>query len=850
MSGSSGRRRRRLDPRLLAVSLACLAAVASRAEPAAAGDPLTAAEREWLAEHPVIRLAPTPNYEPTEFFDSKGDYRGITADIVARIEERLGIRFEIVRNDTWAETLEDLQSHEVDGVPIASPTPEREAYLVFTKPYVVYPAVILVRRGVEIGDNLEAFAGRRVAVPKGYAAEEYVRVHYPRVELVPYPSPLAALRALSIGDVDAYVTEIASAAWYMQQEGISNLTVAGDSGFVYRMGFACRRDWPELASIFQKGLDLIGEEEIQAIFARWVQPVGAEPFWRQRAFWWTASGVALGLAAIAVGIVGWNRQLSRLVAVRTAELNQHRAHLEELVAQRTEQMRDAMEEARSANEAKSRFLANMSHELRTPMNAIIGYSEMLLEDAEDDGDEATAADLKKIRGAGKHLLALINDVLDLSKIEAGKMEVHPEEFEIGPMIEDVVATTETLVRKNDNRLRVEVDPRLGRMRADLTKVRQALFNLLSNAAKFTSGGEIALVAALETPDGAPWVRMSVSDTGIGIPPEKHERVFEEFSQAEDDTSRNFGGTGLGLPISRRFCRMMGGDVTLESRPGEGSTFTIRLPVGLSAEAAPEVEPPAPAEPAAQLAAAGDARTVLVVDDDPNALELLGRTLQRAGFGVVKASEGREALRLARSQRPDAITLDAVMPDMDGWEVLRELKLDPETRDIPVIMVTMTDDRETGYALGATEFLTKPIERGRLVQLLERYAPAGSERRALVVDDEPDNREMLRRTLEKERWRVSEAENGRVALERVAEAIPALILLDLMMPVMDGFEFVMELRKVAAWRTIPIIVVTARDLDEDDRRRLNGEVVGLIERGGMDRESLLAQLREQVSSVGG
>jgi len=242
--------------------------------------------------------------------------------------------------------------------------------------------------------------------------------------------------------------------------------------------------------------------------------------------------------------------------------------------------------------------------------------------------------------------------------------------------------------------------------------------------------------------------------------------------------------------------------------------------------------------------------VLVIDDDPNALDLLGRALQSTGHRVVTASDGQEALRLARTLQPVAITLDVVMPGMDGWEVLRELKLDPDTRDIPVVMVTMTDDRETGYALGATEFLTKPIERGRLVQMLERYAPADSQRCALVVDDQPENREMLRRTLEKERWQVSEAENGRVALDRVAERLPSLILLDLMMPVMDGFEFVLELRKVEAWREIPIVVVTARDLTEEDRNRLNGEVVGLIQKGGMDRESLLAQLRAQLSAFGG
>jgi len=526
---------------------------------------------------------------------------------------------------------------------------------------------------------------------------------------------------------------------------------------------------------------------------------------------------------------------------KNRELEQHSAALEETVTQRTEQLKQAMEAAEDASRAKSGFLANMSHELRTPMNAIIGYSEMLMEDAEDEGNEEAVGDLKRIHSAGTHLLSLINDVLDLSKIEAGRMDLYLESFEIPAMVEEVVTTIDALVKKNDNTLRVEVDPSLGAMRADVTKVRQALFNLLSNAAKFTREGEIGLLVKGERDEGVDWVQMAVSDSGIGIPPEKIDHVFEEFSQADQTTTRDYGGTGLGLPISRRFCQMMGGDITVESTVGEGSTFTIRLPV--------EVEPAPEEAPAAVTPEPGEERVVLVVDDDPSALDLIGRTLQGAGVRVVTASDGQEALNLARTLHPAAITLDVLMPGMDGWEVLRELKTDPETRDIPVLMVTMTDDRELGYALGATEFLTKPVNRGQLVQLLERYAAEDAERRALVVDDKAENRELLRRALENEGWQVSEAENGHVALEKLAEHAPSLILLDLMMPVMDGFEFVMEMRKRDAPGAIPIVVVTAKEVTEEDRQRLNGDVLGLIQKAGLDRETMLALLREQVAATG-
>ncbi|MCP5060248.1 MAG: response regulator [bacterium] len=409
------------------------------------------------------------------------------------------------------------------------------------------------------------------------------------------------------------------------------------------------------------------------------------------------------------------------------------------------------------------------------------------------------------------------------------------------MLDDVVSTIDTLVKKNGNRLKIEIDERICEMRADVTKVRQALFNLLSNAAKFTREGEIGLVVVGEEVDEVEWIRVSVSDSGIGIPAEKIDHVFDEFSQADETTTGDYGGTGLGLPISRRFCQMMGGNITVDSVVGEGSTFTIRLPLQVVEK--PEAEAPqvmAP-EPGAEL-------VVLVADDDPNAVDLLARPLQEAGTKVVTASSGQEGLKLAQSLPPAAITLDVLMPGMDGWEVLRELKADPVTRDIPVIMVTMTDDRSLGYALGATEFLTKPVQRPQLVQLLERYAMQDAERHAFVVDDKLENREVLRHALENEGWQVSEAENGRVALAKLSELEPSLILLDLMMPVMDGFEFVMEMRKRDSQSSIPIVVVTAKDVTEEDRLRRNGDVAGLIEKDGLDRESLLTQIREQVAAT--
>ena len=502
---------------------------------------------------------------------------------------------------------------------------------------------------------------------------------------------------------------------------------------------------------------------------------------------------------------------------------------------------EARKASEAANSAKSQFLANMSHELRTPLNAIIGYSEMLEEEAAERGHDDYVPDLQKIRAAGRHLLALINDVLDLSKIEAGKMELHLDTFELRPALDAVATTVAPLIEKNGNTLRLELAADLGAMRADVTRVRQILFNLLSNASKFTEHGTITLTAAREPGAAGEAIVFTVRDTGIGMTPEQLGRLFQAFSQAETSTASKYGGTGLGLAISRMFAEMMGGSVAVASQAGAGTTFTVRLPR----------EVRTPEERAARLAAPeaggdGAAGTVLVIDDDPEVRRLLARMLGKDGFRVIEAPDGERGIDLARSERPDVITLDVLMPGTDGWGVLAALKNDPALAAIPVVMLSIMDERNLGYSLGAAEYLTKPIERAQLSAVLARYrrAPGAG---VLVVEDDGATRAVLRRALEKEGWKVSEAENGRVGLERVAAETPALILLDLMMPEMDGFEFLDGLRAGHPVSPPPVVVITAKTLSDAERQRLNGGVREVVQKRSQDIEGLLSDVRKRVAA---
>jgi len=554
--------------------------------------------------------------------------------------------------------------------------------------------------------------------------------------------------------------------------------------------------------------------------------------------------LAVAMAAAAYLAQQSNRRSRQLEESRRL-LQDRRENLEQEVRQRTQELEQAREEAETANRAKSAFLANMSHELRTPLNAIIGYSEMVAEDLEESNQHEHLQDLERIHKSGVHLLELINDILDLSKVESGRMDLILERFDLHELIKEAVATITPLIKERGNRIDIVMADEIGEIRADTSKLRQSLLNILSNAAKFTSEGEITVSCAREGTTDSERVLISVRDTGIGIAGDKLEEIFDEFSQAELGTYREFGGTGLGLAISRRFCQMMGGDVQVSSELGVGSTFTINLPAQVDALELARAVVLDENGPINQTALDETPQgAILVIDDNESARELLRRTLESDGHHVVTAASGSEGFVIARAIVPAVITLDVAMPGTDGWRVLRDLKADPQLNHIPVIMVSMIHDAQLGFALGAAEYMTKPIDREQLVKTINQLCTNPGD--VLIIDDDLSIRQMAQRTLEQIGWTVDQAENGQVGLERIRQQRPDVIVLDLMMPVMNGFEFLSKLH-LTENADVPVIVLTSKELNAKEKAVLEKETSRIIFKDEVHEDEVVRQLREAVAT---
>ena len=488
-----------------------------------------------------------------------------------------------------------------------------------------------------------------------------------------------------------------------------------------------------------------------------------------------------------------------------------------------EELRRARAAAETANQTKSDFLAKMSHELRTPLNSIIGFSEMLADQTFGGLNEKQHRYVDNVLASGRLLLQVINDILDLSKVEAGRMELTLAQFEVARALDEVRSLMESLAQRKHHTVEVDVEPGLPSIVADPAKFRQITVNLLSNAIKFTpDGGRIRISA--RRPPGEPMIEIAVTDTGIGIAPEDTRRIFQEFEQLDSEYVREQQGTGLGLALTKKLVELHGGRIQVESEPAHGSTFRFYLPL----RAQPNAAAPEPAVPVER------GPLVLVVEDDPRAGDLLGHFLTEAGYRVAHASTGAQAVALARTLKPDAITLDILLPGEDGMAILGQLKGAPDTRAIPVVVVSITDHRELGLSLGAVEWLVKPVQRRDFVTAVRRSLgpiPVGHTPTVLVVDDEAPTVELLTETLNRNGLRALSATDGRTGVELALAHRPDVIVLDLVMPGMTGFQVVRQLRDHPAGRNIPILVFTGKELTAEDRARLLDGVQAVVRKDG-------------------
>ncbi len=704
------------------ILLGTLLGVQENGQPEIQPDYLTAEERAWLDEHPVIRVAPTPDYPPFEFWNEDGEFQGVVKNYLDHFAQELGIEFEMVRTATWSENLRRLRNKQIDAVSLITPASDRY-YVKISKPYISYPALIIVHGYETRNLSLADLSGKMVAVPDDYTAEGFLRQSYPEIKVVDVYGPMQGIELLSKREVDAFFEGRAVVSYLAEKANITNLRIAGDSDFIYANGFGVRDDWEILAHIISKVLDRITPKQTKAFYADWVKPglFQREPYvkpWH----WWLAGVVASVLLLGSLIVFGWNRQQALLIE----QLDIARRKTEQANLRLDQSRRDA----EAASRAKSFFLANMSHEIRTPMNGVLGMCELLR-------TTKLAADQRQYlsfaTSSAEYLLHLINDILDFSKVEAGKLELAAEAFSVDELLNDVVGLMRVQAKPKDLQLHVQRDAEVDDWYVgDPMRLRQILLNLVSNAIKFTEEGEIS-VRALRADDGpasdtsdAHLLRFEVHDTGIGVAPEKLDHVFQAFEQADPSTTRRFGGTGLGLAICQKLAELMGGTTDVKSALGKGSvfSFTARLqPASKPTEASPDSM--------THQITRSPLRILLAEDGLVNqrvAIELL----KKRGHQVDLAVNGKMALDLLAKQSYDVVLMDVQMPEMDGITAVKLLRQREQGGDrerqyvVAMTAHAMKGDRERFLNAGMDGYLIKPFKAAELYACVERGHDDGSE----------------------------------------------------------------------------------------------------------------------------
>lgn len=711
---------------------------------------LTAEELQWLEDNPGLRVGLRTAWPPAEFEDDDR-IRGLIPDLLDLIEDKLDYEFERVPLDPDEDPETRLQDGELDLLPSLSRTPERQDRFLFTRSYVSFPVAIVVRENHRFVGDLSELDEGLVGIVDNMATEQYLKRHYPSLELEPVASIEQGLRRVSEGELDVMVTQIPGVSYNVSRLGLQNLRITSITPFQYDLRLAVDTENPQLVGILNKVLNSLDREALDEVYNEWVK-LDVE----KRADYTVVRRVAFIAVLVLAAFLYWNRKLSREVNERLRSEQALRRSEDELLSakQRAEELAD---EAEEANRAKSEFLANMSHEIRTPMNAVIGYTELLERTITDERQQSYLASIK---AGSRSLLTLINDILDLSRVEAGKMRLEYGPLDLGRLLEDVRHIFEIRAREKGLDLVFELDDNLPPvMVLDETRLRQVLFNLVGNAIKFTDKGEVRVRACWQEAD-EPVLSLEVIDTGVGIPPEQQARIFDAFEQQADQSSRRYGGTGLGLAISRKLVEMMNGELSVSSTPGEGACFRVQLHDVETALASPDIQQ----ETTPVTYRFGEGR-VLIVDDNPVNRQLVRDVLEPEGLQVDEAEDGAMALQHARDLQPDLVLMDIRMPVMDGFEALAAFREDPQLAHIPLVALTasvMTTESERIREAGFHGYLRKPVSRQDLLAELAYYLeyeevapgtamesrepPATTPWNALGVDEQQAIRRELQRTL--------------------------------------------------------------------------------------------------------